>query len=131
MVNSPLLPGYPFVADLMPQIDGHYESIDVSIIVKPIPVQLGFRPKRPFQRHIRNPVRLTIKRNRKENKILSLPVISNYNCRSLVLKMESFCLDMKERLITLSCLSELWEVEGDKDFDMKIEDILYMKGLKA
>ena len=74
--------------------------------------------------------RVTIRRdNRLENSI-SLPTVAVSNVRSLLPKIENFKTDLKEREISLSLLSEVWEKQNCKKQQAEFEKMLRMDGLK-
>ena len=77
-----------------------------------IPVIIGNCPPPPArtkEKYHRNSVLKTLRRSNKAIQGLSLPVISNYNMRSLLPKLDFWAEDFEERSIGLSLLSEVWE----------------------
>ena len=82
------------------------------------------------QRKNINPIRRTIRRNNKLEECLTLPKIGVANIRSLLPKINSYKLDILEREIGLSLLTEIWEVEGKKKHMNEIEKMLEKDGLK-
>jgi hypothetical protein len=84
---------------------------------------IGFRPpKINFDRGV-----LCWKRIRRDNRAvqaLSLPKISNYNMRSLLPKIGNFSLDVKERELDISFLTEVWgEIGKQKAFYATITNL--------
>ena len=71
----------------------------------------------------------TIRRNKNENKVLSLPIITCYNFRALKSKLYNFCDDMKERSVDCSFLNEIWTVDGDAEFEEEVEEMFHEKGI--
>ena len=74
--------------------------------------------------------RITVRR---DNRLIlgeSLPIISVSNLRSLGPKLNSFKIDMKEREIGVSLLSEVWEQTECRKQQYEIEKMLQMDGLK-
>ena len=96
-----------------------------------IPVITGFRPTkqrnhegRLFPRNLK-----TIRRDNKTIQGLSLPVVSNYNMRSIFPKLDSYAEDFHEREIGLSFLSEIWEKSLNKKHQYKLEEMFETKGI--
>ena len=76
------------------------------------------------------PVRKTLYRNNKVLEGQHLPTVSVSNMRSLLPKVNSYKNDILEREISLSLLSEVWEVKGKKKHKLEIERMLELDGLK-
>ena len=76
------------------------------------------------------PVLKTIRRDNKAVQALSLPNISNYNMRSLIPKIQNFSLDMRERLVDISFLTEVWQKLENKKHQNKLEHMLEMDGIQ-
>ena len=94
-----------------------------------IPTQIGYRPTNViFERPPH--ARVTIRRDNKKIQALSLPKISNYNVRSFWSKISNFSLDMNERLCDASFLTEVWEKKENRKHQMKLEEMLEMRGIK-
>ena len=56
--------------------------------------------------------------------------MASYNLRSLLPKVESLTTDVLERSIDCGFLQEIWEAEDKKDFQLEIEKMLELHGLK-
>ena len=97
-------------------------------VVETVPTPVWYEPY--IQRRNILPIRKTVKRNKKLLKCLSLPIISVSNVRSLVPKINSYKIDVLERKIGLSLLSEIWEVKGKKKHMSEITKMLEIEGLK-
>ena len=75
-------------------------------------------------------VRTTVRR---DNRLLvgaQLPSFSAPNCRSLAPKLRSFAEDLHMREIGVALCSESWEKASNKKYQMEVERLLEMKGLK-
>ena len=106
---------------LMNQLDGNVSissesssfSSDNKIVADgEIPVIIGNRPPQSLSNvNVKHPrVLKTIRRDNKAVQGMSLPVISNYNMRSIFPKIDSFAEDFFERGTGLSFLSEIFLV---------------------
>ena len=96
-----------------------------------IPVITGFRPTKP-RNHESTFIHRSLKTIRRDNKTvqcLSLPVVSNYNMRSIFPKLDSYAEDFHEREIGLSFLSEIWEKSLNKKHQYKLEEMFETKGI--
>ena len=71
----------------------------------------------------------TLKRDKKAVQGLSLPVLSNYNMRSIFPKLDSFSEDFIERSVGVSFLTEIWEKSTNKKHQKKLEEMFEMKGI--
>ena len=92
--------------------DAEDSSSDISCpAVNVIPVNIGNRPRPPRVHLTNNRPRVlrTLRRDNKAVQGLSLPVISNYNMRSLLPKLDYFVEDFEDRDIGLSFLTEILE----------------------
>ena len=90
---------------------------------------VGYRPTKVI--YERPPIyRKTLRRDNKTIEALSLPRITNYNCRSLMPKIRSFAQDMIERESDISFLSEVWQKEENKKHKAKLEELLEISGIK-
>ena len=108
------------------------QSIDIICpTVNVIPVYIGNRPLPPRTHHSNNQPRFlrTLKRDNKALQGLSLPIISNYNMRSLLPKLDYFVEDFEERDIGLSFLTEIWEKSCNKKHQNKLQEMFEMKGI--
>ena len=94
-----------------------------------IPTQIGCRPTNVIFEQPPH-ARVTIRRDNKKIQALSLPKISNYNVRSFWSKISNFSLDMNERLCDASFLTEVWEKTENKKHQLKLEEMLEMRGIK-
>ena len=95
----------------------------------PIPTQAGYRPNKII--YERPPhSRKTIRRDNKSVQALTLPKISNYNMRSLFLKIGNFALDMEERESDLCFLTEVWEKQENKKHQFRLVELFEMSGIK-
>ena len=105
---------------------------DNDATVHNITVQTGYRPHmNPQLSSIRlPPVRKTVRRDNKVLQAVSLPKLSNYNMRSFLPKIENFGINMHDRNCSLSFLTEVWEKSENKKHQLKIEELLELKGLK-
>ena len=74
--------------------------------------------------------RQTIRRDNRLSLGVPLPTISVSNMRSFFPKLKKFKNDMKEREISLSILSEIWQKSECKKQQAEIEKMLQMEGLK-
>ena len=99
--------------------------------VNAIPVNIGNRPSCPrVHLSIERPrVLRTLRRDNKAVQGLSLPVISNYNMRSLLPKLDYFVEDFVERDIGLSFLTEIWEKSCNVKHQNKLKEMFEMKGI--
>ena len=59
----------------------------------------------------------------------SLPVIATYNMRSLEPKLESLKADILERSVDVAFLQEIWEKEGNQNFESKVEKMMEINGM--
>ena len=120
------------------QLDGNVSlnssfcDSDNDATVHNITVQTGYRPHRNPQLSCTRlpPVRRTVRRDNKVLQAVSLPKLSNYNMRSFLPKIENFGIDMHDRNCSLSFLTEVWEKSENKKHQLKIEELLELKGLK-
>ena len=95
-----------------------------------IPVHIGHRPTKPPPSTDRLPrANITIKRDNKFIKALSLPTFSVYNMRSIWSKLSSLSEDMTERETDFSILSEVWERRENLKHKNKIEEVFEMKNM--
>ena len=72
-------------------------------------------------------------KNSKQDKIsaaLNLPIVATYNVRSLFPKIGNFKTDMLESKISVSFVSEIWELSDKKEPNIEIEKMLEEDGLK-
>ena len=83
-----------------------------------------------IQRSFSEPVRTTVKRNKKYLHAMSLPVVSVSNMRSILPKINNFKNDVKERGIHLCLLSEIWEKKGKKKHINEVHKMLEIDGLQ-
>ena len=58
-----------------------------------------------------------------------LPTIATYNMRSLEPKLESLKTDLLERSVDVAFLQEIWEKEGNPDFESKVERMMEINGM--
>ena len=92
---------------------------------------VGFRPiKVKFKSERGKPCLKRIRRDNRAVQALSLPKISNYNMRSLIPKIGNFSLDVKEREVDISFLTEVWEKLENKKHQSKLEELLEMEGIQ-
>ena len=94
--------------------------------IKPV---VGFRPPKVVLER----GKMCLKRIRRDNRAiqaLSLPKIVNYNVRSLMPKIGNFSLDMKERDLDISFLTEVWQKLENKKHQLKLEELLEMEGIQ-
>ena len=108
------------------------QSIDIICpAVNVIPVYIRNHPLPPRTHYSNNQPRLlrTLKRDNKALQGLSLPIISNYNMRSLLPKLDCFVEDFEERDIGLSFLTEIWEKSCNKKHQNKLQEMFEMKGI--
>ena len=148
--TSKICNSLPISQSIIPQLDGNMsmssisssltssdDSSSISILnethcsaVNSIPVILGNRlPTNNRNEYLRNPSCIkTLKRSNKTLQSISLPLISVYNMRSLLPKLDSFTQDFEDRATGLSILTEIWEKADDKRYQKKLEEIFEMKG---
>ena len=94
-----------------------------------IPTQIGYRPPNiNFERPPHS--RVTIRRDNRKVQALGLPIICNYNVRSLWSKINNLALDMNERESDLNFLTEVWEKRENKKHQQKLEELFEMSGIK-
>ena len=119
---------------MMNQLDGNVSissesssfSSDNKIVADgEIPVIIGNRPPQSLSNvNVKHPrVLKTIRRDNKAVQGMSLPVISNYNMRSIFPKIDSFAEDFFERGTELSFLSEIWEKSSKKKHQHKLQEL--------
>ena len=75
-------------------------------------------------------VRKTVRRDNKALQAVTLPKMSSYNMRSLMPKCENFGTDMETRGCSLSFLTEIWQKSENKKHNLKIEELLELRGLQ-
>ena len=75
-------------------------------------------------------VRKTVRRDNKALQAVTLPKMSSYNMRSLMPKCENFGIDMENRGCSLSFLTEIWQKSENKKHNLKIEELLELRGLQ-
>ena len=90
---------------------------------------VGNRPKKVFLER-GQPYCKRIRRDNCAVQAMTLPKISNYNMRSLIPKIGNFSLDMKERSVDISFLTEVWEKLENKKHQFKLEELLEMEGVQ-
>ena len=92
---------------------------------------MGNRPPTKSRRaNFRKPTLVkTLRRDKKTLQALSLPLISLYNMRSLLPKLDSFVEDFEDRGTGLSFLSEVWEKADNEKHQNKLHELFEMKGL--
>ena len=87
-----------------------------------IPTIIGYRPPKVI--YERPPsYNKRIRRDNKKVQALTLPKLTNYNCRALFSKIGNFALDMKERESDISFLTEVWEKKEKKKHQLKLEEL--------
>ena len=106
------------------------KGVDFSVEYR-IPVFFGNRPLQSKNLEFSNLPRVlkTIRRDNKSVQAISLPVICNYNMRSIFPKINSYAEDFYERGIGLSFLSEIWERSSNKKHQYKLQELFEMKGI--
>ena len=90
---------------------------------------MGFRPHKSFISRP-PPVRVNIKKDTTLPDDSNLPILTLYNARSLFPKITTLATDIDERETDICCVTEVWEKISNKKHQMKIEEMLEMKGLK-
>ena len=90
---------------------------------------VGNRPKKVFLER-GQPYCKRIRRDNCAVQAMTLPKISNYNMRSLIPKIGNFSLDMKERSVDISFLTEVWEKLENRKHQFKLEELLEMEGVQ-
>ena len=111
--------------------DDKSEEIFCCSAVNQIPVIIGNRHPSYTHSQAVNQQRFlkTLKRDKKAVQGLSLPVLSNYNMRSIFPKLDSFSEDFIERSVGVSFLTEIWEKSTNKKHQKKLEEMFEMKGI--
>ena len=79
---------------------------------------------------VRHPVLRKIMINKKTLAAKSLPTVSVSNMRSLLPKIHNFAEDMIHRDIQIALLCEVWEKSANKKYQIEIENMLELNGLK-
>ena len=136
----------------IPQLDGNASfssnsslasssQLDASIVsenehlkcsaVNEISVIVGNRPAKSVTNGQVNSYRFlkTLRRDNKAVQGLSLPVLSNYNMRSIWAKLDSYAEDFIERTVGLSFLTEIWQKSTNIKHQNKLEEMFEMKGI--
>ena len=108
----------------IPQVDGLCDTPSKSSVISD-----------NYSQHVRVNVRkrpnnIGIKRNNKVLQSRGIPSISVSNVRSLKPRINSYMNDLSESGISVGLISELWEKEGDSEFELSLERVFEMKGLK-
>ena len=150
-IKSKMYNSKPTGLSTIPQLDGNMSlsslsssltsldaSSSISILdvthcsaVNSIPVFLGNRPPTNNQNaYLRKPSCIkTLRRSNKTLQSISLPLISVYNMRSLLPKLDSFTQDFEDRATGLSILTEIWEKADNKKHQKKLQELFEMKGI--
>ena len=76
------------------------------------------------------PVRKVIPRDNNIIQARSLPIITNYNMRSFLPKIDNFCKDVSERESDICFITEIWQTKESKSHQFKLEEMLHMKGIQ-
>ena len=95
------------------QLDGNVSLESIKIENENIPIYISNRTKKQVCERP-PPSWKTLRRDNKSIQALALPIISNYNMRSIFGKINNFSEDMKERQTDLCFLTEIWEKKENK-----------------
>lgn len=135
--ESSSLPSISEKLELSSLSDESYESLSINSEISQssdraeynIEVLVGYRPKKVIVERPA-PSWKRVRRDNKSVQALSLPVVINYNMRSLMPKIKNFCKDIDNRMVDVAFLTEVWEKLENKKHQNKLEEMLEMKGIK-
>ena len=127
---SPLPPplSTPYSQNNIQQLDGNItlESDISESQGHNIPTHLGNRPEKSQVTRL-PPIRKRIRRDNRAIQALTLPIVLNYNMRSLFSKIQNFSEDMLERQGDIAFLTEIWQKQENKKHQSKLEKMFQEK----
>ena len=127
-------------SSLINQLDGNVSldlddsvDLDESLIKEENKIPVLLRPRTPPPPLILpQPVFRVLTTLRRSNKVLqssSLPIVVQYNIRSLLPKLSSWAEDFQERSVGVAFLTEVWEKATNNKHQDKLEELFEMKGI--
>ena len=133
LTNSPEKPSYSSLISDKNHEDSWFSQDDLPSpsVDNHIPVQIGFRPTKYSvikKKNLKN--NITIRRDDKYIRALSLPSFSVYNMRSVWSKFSSLAEDMEERATDFSILSEVWEKKENLGHKKIVEEMFELKDIQ-